>query len=83
MRTKHLEARRAIVNEQINEGSVIVEYMNTKDMIADVLTKPLGGLLYYKFANILMGHTRIDIRERIKHWIKRRSYDQDKTEGVR
>lgn len=84
MRTKHLEARRAIVNEQCNEGSVIIEYMNTKDMVADALTKPLGGKMFYKFANILMGRVSINIKDRIKHWIQRRNpRDQDKTEGVR
>jgi hypothetical protein len=28
-------------------------------MIADVLTKPLGGQLFYTFANVLMGWTQV------------------------
>ena len=59
VRTRHLNARRAIVYEAAKvRMSVHIKYLKTKDMIADVLTKPLGGGMFYKFANSLMGRTR-------------------------
>ena len=35
--------------------SVKIEYIRTAEMVADVLTKPLGGCLFYKFAYDMMG----------------------------
>jgi histone deacetylase 1/2 len=57
-RTKHLEARRAVVYENVQERRMSeIRHVGTKHMVADVLTKPLGGELFYGFANILMGWT--------------------------
>jgi hypothetical protein len=83
MRTKHLEARRAIIHEQVVvERSVKMMYMNTKDMVADVLTKPLGGAEFYKFADILMGWKIPDMRKHLA-LTNRKTNDQAKTAGVR
>jgi len=35
--------------------SIDVQFLPTNQMIADVLTKPLGGNLFYRFAEALMG----------------------------
>ena len=59
VRTRHLSARRSIVNESIKARcTLLVKYLPTAKMIADVLTKPLGGSLFYKFADAIMGKKR-------------------------
>jgi hypothetical protein len=59
VRTRHLNARRSIVHEAWNIiRSIEVQFLPTKQMIADVLTKPLGGNLFYRFADALMGRRR-------------------------
>jgi len=59
IRTRHLCARRAIVYEAAEvKQSIQIKYLRTAEMVADVLTKPLGGNLFYKFANMLMGWMR-------------------------
>jgi Reverse transcriptase (RNA-dependent DNA polymerase). len=57
-RTRHLQAQRAILHEGVMERKfLMLMFLRTARMIADVLTKPLGGQLFYTFANILMGWT--------------------------
>lgn len=50
MRTRrHLSARRAIVFEELKKmrSAAVVKYLPTASMIADVLTKTLGGSLFF------------------------------------
>jgi hypothetical protein len=48
VRTRHLCARRAIAYEAVEvRKSMCIRYIRTADMLADVLTKPLGGRLFY------------------------------------
>ena len=66
------------------EKSMRLMYMNTLDMVADVLTKPLGGAIFYKFADILMGWKIPDLRQHLAQSKgNRKSNDQAKTAGVR
>ena len=56
LRTRHLTARRCVVSEHIIKyKSVEIEYKNTSEMLADTLTKPLVGSMFYKLNNIMMG----------------------------
>jgi hypothetical protein len=55
-RTKNLEARHAVVYENLQECKMSqIRHIGTKHMVADILMKPLGGESFYGFANILMG----------------------------
>jgi hypothetical protein len=55
-RTRHLQARRGVVYEAWKQRKAVdIAYISTKDMVADVFTKPLGGEGFYRFANILLG----------------------------
>ena len=56
-RTKHYNVRKNILHEKYRSGSFDVVYVSTKDMIADVLTKPLQGELFKKFADRLLGRS--------------------------
>ncbi len=40
-RTKHIDIRHHFVREQVATGSIKIEYVSTKEQVADVLTKPL------------------------------------------
>ena len=42
-KTRHIDIRFFFMHDRINSGDVSSIYMNTKDMIADTLTKPLQG----------------------------------------
>jgi hypothetical protein len=39
----------------INRGEVSIDYMPTEDMIADMLTKPLTGELFFRLRERLLG----------------------------
>ena len=45
-RSKHLRVRQCRLKEKIDQGELVIEYMPTGNMIADVLTKPLQGTLF-------------------------------------
>jgi hypothetical protein len=45
-RTHHLNIWYFFVSDRIQQGDVVVEYCPTKDMMADILTKPLQGTAF-------------------------------------
>ena len=56
LRNRHLTARRGILREFFCEDKLgHLKYKNTKDMVADVMTKPLLGKSFERFAMIIMG----------------------------
>ena len=40
-RTKHIDIRCYFVRERVQNGAIILKYVATGEMIADILTKPL------------------------------------------
>ena len=40
-RTKHIDIRYHFVREGVQDGAIILKYVATGEMIADILTKPL------------------------------------------
>jgi len=45
-RTKHIKIRNFFIKERIDDGEVTVEHLSTREMVADVLTKPLQGATF-------------------------------------
>ena len=41
-RTKHIDIKHHFVREQVDNGVVMIKYCQSKDMLADILTKPLS-----------------------------------------
>lgn len=52
-RSKHIAIRYHYTRDLIEQGEIKLEYQNTKDMIADGLTKPLGASAFEKFVGLL------------------------------
>jgi len=71
MRTSHMRAKQACVKERVEMKDFEIKYISTKEMVADVMTKPLDGTDFHKFAIVIMG-SRISDRD---SWLKK--------EGVR
>jgi hypothetical protein len=60
-RTKHLIGRESFVGERIRDGDMVLSYLPTEQMPADMLTKPLGPVLLQKFMELVC------VREVRKH----------------
>jgi hypothetical protein len=58
MRSKYMKVRREYVKERLGTGEVEIEFKPTGQMIADVLTKPLGGEQYHILVETLLGKHR-------------------------
>ena len=55
-RTRAVDIRYFFLTDQIKKGNLTVQYCPTKKMIADYMTKPLQGEMFYKFKKAIMGH---------------------------
>jgi hypothetical protein len=53
-RTKHIKIRYFWLKDRVDSKDILVEYMPTEDMIADILTKPLQGEQFIKLRKLLM-----------------------------
>ena len=58
-RTRHIDIRYFFIQDRVENGDVKVEHLNTKSMVADYLTKPLVGELFYKLRDLLLGYTTL------------------------
>jgi hypothetical protein len=56
-RTRHVAIRYFFVKDFVDRKEVVIEFMPTEDMVADILTKPLTGELFLKLRDKLLGHT--------------------------
>jgi hypothetical protein len=54
-RTRHINIRYFYITDKINDGTVVVTYCPTKEMISDYFTKPLQGSLFRQHRNAIMG----------------------------
>ena len=54
-RTRHLNVRYFFVIDRVKLGHVRLEYMPTKRMIADLMTKAVNGVLFRELRDLLFG----------------------------
>jgi hypothetical protein len=54
-RTKHIAIPYFFVTDRIRSGEISPKWCPTGEMIADFLTKPLQGAMFWKFRDLLMG----------------------------
>ncbi len=57
-RSRHVNIRYFFVKDRINSQELNVAYLNTSDMIADIMTKPLQGEQFRKMRAVLMNWRR-------------------------
>ena len=50
-RSKHIRVRHHFIRGCLEEGSIKAGYINTKDQLADLLTKPLGRIKFLEFSS--------------------------------
>jgi hypothetical protein len=55
-RSKHILAKVNYAKDLVDSGIAVISYLNTVDMSADLLTKPLAGSLFVKHKNVIMGN---------------------------
>ena len=53
-RTRHIATRFYFVKDRVDSKEIILEYLETHSMIADILTKPLQGELFFKLRKLLL-----------------------------
>ena len=54
-RTKYFKVRRARIREMCDAGEILVVYLETRRMLADILTKPLQGGLFLFLLQCIIG----------------------------
>lgn len=55
-RTRHIKVRYFFVKQYLDNGEFQLEHCPTKEMIADILTKPLQGELFIELRDLLLGY---------------------------
>jgi hypothetical protein len=53
--TRHINIRYFFITDRIARKEGAVQYCPTKEMVADYFTKPLQGVLFYKFRDQMLG----------------------------
>ena len=56
-RTRNIHIRYFYAHERVNDGTIIVSYCPTKEMVSDYLSKPLQGSIFRTHRNTLMSVT--------------------------
>ena len=52
-RTKHIDTRYHFIREELQNGVIALKYISTKQMVADILTKPLPKTLFMELRHAL------------------------------
>jgi hypothetical protein len=50
---KHIRVRHHFIRGCLEEGSIKADYINTKDQLADLLTKPLGRIRFMELYSMI------------------------------
>ena len=52
-RTKHIHIRDMFVRKAVNDGNIKLKYCPSSELAADILTKPLGSVLFKKLRDLM------------------------------
>ena len=58
-RTKHIVIKYQYVNECVQNGNVVIDFVRSKDNYSDMFTKPVGPILFTSHSEYVMGHMEI------------------------
>ena len=56
-KSKHLDIRYFFVRQKIEDGRIAVKWVETKDQLADLLTKALPEEQHWRLTLAIMGHS--------------------------
>lgn len=54
LRTRHINIRYYFIRDRIKSNELKLEYLNTQDMIADMMTKPLNGSIFNRLVGRML-----------------------------
>jgi hypothetical protein len=57
-RTRHVNIRYFYLKDRIDQKEIVVEYIESKRMLADILTKPLQGAAFEELRDVLCNHRK-------------------------
>ena len=55
-RTKHIKIRNFFIKEHVDDGEVAVVHKPTREMVADLETKPLQGAMFRSHRNTMLNN---------------------------
>ena len=58
-RSKYLRVRQAVVKTHVDSGDLVVKYIPTGKMLADLLSKPLQGMLFRFLVSCILSGRRL------------------------
>ena len=58
-RTKHIAIKYQYVNECVQNGSVVIDFLRSKDNFSDMFTKPVGPIIFLSHSCFVMGQMEI------------------------
>jgi hypothetical protein len=53
VRTRYIEVHHYYIRDKVEDGTIRLDYLNTKDMLADMLIKPLQKAEHARFTALL------------------------------
>jgi hypothetical protein len=60
---RHVLIRMTITNDALENKEITLEHLNTVDMVADILTKPLGPTDFHRLRRVLLGMDSVQIQK--------------------
>ena len=79
--SRHIDIRYFFVKDRIDNKEMKIVYCPTENMLADYLTKPLGGSLFKLFRDVIMGHASISklfnhaLKERVENDVNKNEFN--------
>ena len=58
-RTKHIDIRHHFLREHVENGTIVIKPVGTKDQLADVMTKVLGRQEFTRFRDIITSDIKL------------------------
>ena len=59
-RTKHMAVRYFLIKDRVDAGDITTHHCSTGSMVGDFFTKPLQGVAFLRFRNLIMRNTAHD-----------------------
>ena len=53
-RTKHIDIRHHFIREEVKQKRLVIEWIGTKEQIADIMTKPLSAPIFEKLRDAIV-----------------------------